>query len=121
MQFGQGAVKKFESIENVNFKKEKDSFSPLLMYNGLQIPDSKIEIDEFATLALERFSVLQLIENVGTRFMKGSNDYINKLSEELRKIGFLKSILCSVSLYFHLTCNNKLVLIFILDKRFAYR
>lgn len=39
-----------------------------------------------------------MIENVGTRHMKGSNDYLNKLDGELRKIGFIKSILCNVSI-----------------------
>lgn len=40
-----------------------------------------------------------MVENVGTRCMKGSNDYLNKLDVELRKIGFLKSILCNVSCF----------------------
>lgn len=42
------------------------------------------------------FLVLQIVENVGTRHMKGVADYISKLDTEFRKIGFLKSILCNV-------------------------
>lgn len=75
------------------FKFNQNASSFLLMYNNP--PDYMIEFDNFASLALERFSVLQMIENVGTRHMKGSNDYLNKLDGELRKIGFIKSILCN--------------------------
>jgi DNA primase large subunit len=39
--------------------------------------------------------MLQLFENLGTRYMKGSSEYISKLDQELRKVGFLKSILCN--------------------------
>jgi hypothetical protein len=39
-----------------------------------------------------------MFENVGTRHMKGSNDYIKTLDAELRKVGFLKSLLCNVSI-----------------------
>ncbi len=96
MQIG-SAARKLEPIENVKFiKREKNALSPLQMYSGNQTPSGKIDFDEFATLALDRFSVLQLIENVGTRHMKGSADYLSKLDQELRKIGFLKSILGSV-------------------------
>ena len=31
--------------------------------------------------------------------MKGSSEYINKLEGELRKVGFLKSILCNVKVF----------------------
>jgi hypothetical protein len=37
-----------------------------------------------------------MVENVGTRCMKGSTDYLSKLDTEFRKIGFIKSILCNV-------------------------
>jgi hypothetical protein len=97
MQFGSAAAtRKFEPIENVKFKREKDLISPLQMYSNNQNSFGKMEFDDFATLALERFSVLQLIENIGTRHMKGSNEYIKKIDEELRKNGFLKSLYCSV-------------------------
>lgn len=66
------------------------------MYNGgNQAPFGKIDFDEFATVSLDRFSVLQLFENIGSRHMKGSEKYLTKLDEELRKVGFIKSILCS--------------------------
>jgi hypothetical protein len=97
MQFGSAAIRKFEPIENVKFKREKDLISPLQMYSNNQNAFGKIEFDDFATLALERFSILQLIENVGTRHMKGSNEYLKKIDEELRKNGFLKSLHCFVS------------------------
>ena len=97
MQFGSAAIRKFEPIENVKFKREKDLISPLQMYTNNLTSFGKMEFDDFATLALERFSILQLIENVGTRHMKGSNEYLKKIDEELRKNGFLKSLHCSVS------------------------
>jgi hypothetical protein len=37
-----------------------------------------------------------MFENVSARHMKGSPDYIKTLDAELRKVGFLKSILCNV-------------------------
>lgn len=93
MNFG-GKKKILDQTTGYTFKKEiKNVTSPLLIYN--QAPDGKIDFDEFATLALERFSVLQIVENVGTRHMKGVADYISKLDTEFRKIGFLKSILCN--------------------------
>ena len=105
------------------FKLSNASPSFLLMYS--QPPDYTIEFDNFASLALERFSgdckrnvslflclsskiilhffiilkVLQMVENVGTRCMKGSADYMSKLDTEFRKIGFIKSILCNVKLF----------------------
>lgn len=69
--------------------------SSLSMYNAP--PDGTVEFEEFATLALERFSVLQIFENVSTRHIKGSNDWINKLNEELRKTTHLKSTLLTSS------------------------
>ncbi len=38
--------------------KKECGLSPLLMYNPNQKPDGRIEFDEFASLALERFSSL---------------------------------------------------------------
>lgn len=93
MNFG-SKKKVYDQASGITFKKElKNAQSPLLIYN--QAPDGKIDFDEFATLALERFSILQIVENVGTRHMKGVADYISKLDTEFRKIGFLKSILCN--------------------------
>ena len=103
-------IKKLESIENVKFlKREKKdptehgsgiTTSILQMYNSDQTPSGKLDYDEFAGLALERFSVLQLFENVGTKYMKGGNDYIKKLDEEFRKSSFLKTILNPVRIIF---------------------
>jgi len=50
MQFS-GANRKVETI----IKKEC-GITPLLMYNPNQKPEGRIEFDEFASLALERFS-----------------------------------------------------------------
>ena len=84
--------------------------SPLLMYSSEHRPHGQLEFDEFAQLALERFAVLQLFENVAARHMRGSNDYIQKLEKELHALGFIKSVLCGVCvaafislLYFLLT------------------
>ena len=47
--------KKVLEQATTTFKKEfKNVVSPLLIYN--QAPDGKIDFDDFATLALERFS-----------------------------------------------------------------
>lgn len=92
---------------------KREIISPLLMYNSP--PDGKLEFDEFASVAIERFSgfhiikffnhlikkhsfflVLQLFETIGARYMKGGNDYLSKLDTELRKLGFLRTILCGV-------------------------
>ena len=70
--------------------------SPLLMYSSEHRPHGQLEFDEFAQLALERFAVLQLFENVAARHMRGSNDYIQKLEKELHSLGFIKSVLCGV-------------------------
>ncbi len=54
MNFG-GKKKLLDQTSGFTFKKElKHATSPLLMYS--QAPDGKIDFDEFATLALERFS-----------------------------------------------------------------
>jgi len=92
MNFG-GKKKLLDQSTGITFKKEIIGKSPLLIYN--QAPDGKIDFDEFATLALERFSILQIVENVGTRHIKGVADYMTKLDTEFRKNGFLKSILCN--------------------------
>ncbi len=53
---------------------------------------------------------MQIVENVGTRHIKGVAEYINKLDAEFRKIGFLKSILCNVKSIFYLNyAINKLI------------
>lgn len=72
-------------------KERREMISPLLMY--LHAPDSKMEFDDFAIYAIERFTILQLFENVAIRHMKYSNDYNKKLDTELHKISFIKSIL----------------------------
>ena len=89
-----GASRKTAESNNIakTAVKRESGLSPLLMYNDA--PNGTMEFDEFTNLALDRFSVLQIFENIGTRHMKGSNDYLNKLEIELRKIGFLKTILC---------------------------
>ena len=61
--------------------------------------------------------VLQIVENVGTRHMKGVADYISKLDTEFRKIGFLRSILCNVCL---LTNLRDLVKYFQLILKYLY-
>lgn len=54
MNFG-SKKKVYDQASGITFKKElKNVQSPLLIYN--QAPDGKIDFDEFATLALERFS-----------------------------------------------------------------
>ena len=54
MNFG-GKKKVLDQTTGFTFKKElKNVTSPLLIYN--QAPDGKLDFDEFATLALERFS-----------------------------------------------------------------
>ncbi len=54
MNFG-GKKKLLDHSTGFTFKKElKNVTSPLLMYS--QAPDGKIDFDEFAMLALERFS-----------------------------------------------------------------
>ncbi|CAF0760455.1 unnamed protein product [Brachionus calyciflorus] len=85
-----GGGRKQESVSR-NIKREV--VSPLLMYNSP--PDGRLEFDEFASVAIERFSILQMFETIGARYMKGGNDYLSKLDTELRKLGFLKTILCS--------------------------
>ena len=75
---------------------KREVVSPLLMYNSP--PDGQLEFDEFASVAIERFAILQLFEAIGARYMKGGNEYLTKLDGELRKQGFLKTILCSVIL-----------------------
>ena len=82
-----GGRKQDTTIKNI----KREVVSPLLMYNTP--PDGRIEFDEFASAAIERFSILQLFENIGARYMKGGNDYLTKLDTELRKTGFLKTIL----------------------------
>lgn len=53
MNFG-GKKKLLDQSTGITFKKEIIGKSPLLIYD--QAPDGKIDFDEFATLALERFS-----------------------------------------------------------------
>ena len=71
MNFG-GAKKSTAATvsSSVTVKRECKGASPLLMYN--QPPDGKIEFDEFATLALERFSGIYPIQPllIQTKFIK---------------------------------------------------
>ena len=54
MNFG-SKKKVYDQSSGITFKKElKNAQSPLLIYN--QAPDGKLDFDEFATLALERFA-----------------------------------------------------------------
>jgi hypothetical protein len=41
--------------------------------------------------------VLQLFETISSKYLKNSAEYNQKLDSELRRIGFLKTILCNVS------------------------
>lgn len=58
------------------------------------------------------FLVLQMLESVSTRHIKGSNDWINKLNEELRKTTHLKSTLLTVSRTLWSAIYDKLVISF---------
>ena len=58
--------KKVLEQATTTFKKEfKNVISPLLIYN--QAPDGKIDFDDFATLALERFSSISTIQCIEER------------------------------------------------------
>jgi hypothetical protein len=54
---------------------------------------------KFSSFLIQIFKVLQVFETVAARCVKYSADYYNKLETELRKIGFLKSILCGVNFF----------------------
>lgn len=43
------------------------------------------------------FKVLQLFETMSSKYLKYSSDYYQKLESELRKSGFLKTILCNAT------------------------
>jgi len=70
-----------------------NTVSPLTMFN--EPPSNMIPFEEFTQHALERFSVLQLVESLASKMLKGSSEYYNKLESELRRIGFLKTIFCN--------------------------
>ena len=48
--------KQLQDTTNKTSIKKECKLSPLLMYNPIQTPEGNIEFDEFASLALERFS-----------------------------------------------------------------
>lgn len=51
-----GQAKPLNDSKNKTIIKKECKLSPLLMYNASQTPEGSIEFDEFASLALERFS-----------------------------------------------------------------
>ena len=50
------SVKTLQDATNKTSIKRECKISPLVMYNASQTPEGNIEFDEFASLALERFS-----------------------------------------------------------------
>ncbi|XP_052101328.1 DNA primase large subunit-like [Mytilus californianus] len=48
-------------------------------------PTGEISLQEFEEYAIDRLKVLKAVEVAGIRLMKGSNEYIQKLQDELRK------------------------------------
>ncbi|KAM8953430.1 DNA primase large subunit [Pelodytes ibericus] len=51
-------------------------------------PTENISLIEFETFAIERLKLLKTVENLGVSYLKSSEEYINKLENEFRKLKF---------------------------------
>ncbi|XP_034041058.1 DNA primase large subunit [Thalassophryne amazonica] len=75
-------------------RKKKKQFTPLVeIYKQcLQFyaepPLETISLSEFETLAVDRLKLLKRVENLGVSYVKTSNEYKDKLYNELRNLNF---------------------------------
>ncbi|XP_074189243.1 DNA primase large subunit [Rhinolophus sinicus] len=54
----------------------------------LQPPSENISLMEFENLAIDRVKLLKAVENLGVSYVKGTEQYQNKLEAELRRVKF---------------------------------
>uniref|UniRef100_A0A8C8RII2 DNA primase large subunit n=1 Tax=Pelusios castaneus TaxID=367368 RepID=A0A8C8RII2_9SAUR len=53
-----------------------------------QPPAENISLAEFESFAIDRLKLLKVVENLGVSYVKGGEEYKNKLQQELRKLKF---------------------------------
>ncbi|XP_061051183.1 DNA primase large subunit isoform X2 [Eubalaena glacialis] len=83
MQFLGGNRRKLRLADD-----QRNACYPHSLQFYLQPPSGNISLIEFENLAIDRVKLLKAVENLGVSYVKGSEQYQNKLETELRKLKF---------------------------------
>ncbi|XP_008844726.1 DNA primase large subunit [Nannospalax galili] len=67
---------------------QKNACYPHSLQFYLQPPSENISLIEFENLAIDRVKLLKAVENLGVSYVKGTEQYQNKLEAEIRKLKF---------------------------------
>ncbi|XP_008066314.2 DNA primase large subunit [Carlito syrichta] len=67
---------------------QKNASYPHCLQFYLQPPSENVSLIEFENLAIDRLKLLKSVENLGVSYVKGTEEYQNKLEAELRKLKF---------------------------------
>ncbi|XP_010616186.1 DNA primase large subunit isoform X7 [Fukomys damarensis] len=67
---------------------QKNACYPHSLQFYLEPPSENISLIEFENLAIDRLKLLKTVENLGVRYVKGTEQYQSKLESEIRKLKF---------------------------------
>ncbi|XP_042552885.1 DNA primase large subunit [Dipodomys spectabilis] len=67
---------------------QKNACYPHSLQFYLQPPSENVSLIEFENMAVDRLKLLKVVENLGVSYVKGTEQYQNKLESEIRKLKF---------------------------------